>query len=94
MVQIGLNLGARHVRVLGWAKSFTARLSNSAIKHQDQEAIGAASIAWGLMQAVIPDEIIKPIHKVLADEELPRLATQNISPGIQFIFLSIIIILT
>lgn len=96
MVQIGLNLGARHVRILGWAKSFTARLSDSAIKHHDKEAIGAASIAWGLIQAAIPKEIMDPIHRTLADEGLPHLATQNINPGIFFIpiFIIILIILT
>ncbi|KAF8200098.1 hypothetical protein BJ912DRAFT_621791 [Pholiota molesta] len=86
MTQVGLNLAARHVRVLGFAKSFTAKLSKGELIHHDQEAIGAASIAWGFMQATIPNEITAAVNGTLSSEGLPRLATQNIGPGSGFSF--------
>lgn len=81
MTQVSLNLAARHVRVLGFTKSFTARLSYEEIINHNEDAIGAASIAWGLLQAAVPKEIIKSVNHKLEAEGLPQLATRNIGPG-------------
>lgn len=81
MSQIGLNLGARHARVLGFAKSYTARLDSTAMEQHDKDAIGAASISWSLLQAAMPNEVIDPVNLKLSEADLPRLATRNIGPG-------------
>ena len=54
MSQAGMNLGARHARVLGWAKSYTTSLDQKTRVGHDLDAIGAASIAWSLFQAAMP----------------------------------------
>lgn len=81
MSQVGLNLGPRHARVLGFAKSYTAKLDDMQIQQHDEDAIGAASITWGLIQAAMLSEVIDPVNQELAAAELPRLATRNIKPG-------------
>ena len=86
MTQVGINLGARHARVLGWAKSYTKSLDQEARINHDQDAIGASSIAWSLFQAVMPQEIISPVYEELSNANLPRIATRDVGPGIFFFF--------
>lgn len=81
MVQVGLNTGARDVCLLGWAQSFTAKLSEGELVHHDLEAIGAASITWSLIQSAIPTEIIDPIKIKLETDNFPHIATRNVEPG-------------
>jgi hypothetical protein len=84
MTQVGINLGPRHARVLGWAKSYTKSLDQEARFHHDQDAIGAASISWSLFQAVMPQEIISPVHDALSRAGLPRIAARDVDPGFFF----------
>ena len=58
MSQIGLNLGPHHAHVLGWAKSYTAKLSKDTFVEHDLEAVGSMSIAWALFQGCIPQEVM------------------------------------
>jgi hypothetical protein len=81
MVQAGLNLGPRHQRVFGYAKSFTKKLSDAQMVSEDNDIIGAASIFWELAQAVLPKDVVGPILECIADENLPSLATRNVKPG-------------
>ena len=82
MTQVGINLGPRHARVLGWAKSYTRSLDQTTHFDHDQDAIGAASISWSLFQAAMPQEMISPVYEALSDAGLPRIATRDIDPGI------------
>lgn len=78
-----MNLGPRHARVLGWAKSYTnTRLDNEKRFDHDQDAIGAASISWSLFQAAMPQEIISPVYGALSEAGLPRITTRDVNPGI------------
>ena len=81
MVQVGLNMGPRHARVLGWAKSYTKNLDNSERIIQDQEVIGAASLMWSLIQSVVPHEITEHVMQCLEDASLPALATRDVEPS-------------
>lgn len=85
MTQVGINLGPRHARVLGWAKSYTKSLDKDARIDHDQDAVGAASISWSLFQAAMPQEIISPVYKELSMAGLPRIATRDVDPGIFFL---------
>jgi hypothetical protein len=82
MAQVGINLEPRHAFVLGWAKSYTISLDQEARFHHDQDAISAASISWSLFQAVMPKEIISPVHEALSRAGLPHIATHDVDPGI------------
>lgn len=81
MTQLGLNLGPRHARVLGWAKSFTKKLDSSDMALHDLDCIGAVSITWSILQAVMPQEIIIHVNSCLAGYGLPRIATRNVAGG-------------
>ena len=82
MVQLGLNMGPRHARVLGWAKSFTKKLSQETMVNRDEDAVGAISIAWSLIQSVVPREVLDCVDNSLAESGLPCLATRNLKEGI------------
>ncbi|KAF7424823.1 hypothetical protein PC9H_010134 [Pleurotus ostreatus] len=84
LTQIGMNLGPRHARVLGWAKSFVKNLSNKDMKIHDTDAIGAVSIFWSILSAYAPTEVTDAMVKYVEEEELPHLATQNVGPGTGF----------
>jgi hypothetical protein len=80
MVQIGLNMGPRHAQILGWAKSFTCKLTAEEMFYDDSDLLGAMSLLWALVKAYLPQEIIKPVQDRL-DEGFPTMATQNIPEG-------------
>ena len=82
MTQVGINLGPRHARVLGWAKSFTKSLDKNMRFIHDRDAVAAASISWSLFQAAMPQEIISPVYDALSEAGLPRIATRDVEPGI------------
>jgi hypothetical protein len=84
MTQVGINLGPRHARVLGWAKSYTKSLDQEARVIHDHDAVAAASISWSLFQAAMPQEIISPVYDALSEAGLPRIATRDVEPGIFF----------
>jgi hypothetical protein len=81
MVQIGLNLGARNMRILGWAKSYTKTLSSQIKADHDRDALGALSILWSFVQSVMPTEVLSIVDTCLEKENLPRLATRNVKLG-------------
>ncbi|KAF4605852.1 hypothetical protein EYR40_004643 [Pleurotus pulmonarius] len=84
LTQVGMNLGPRHARVLGWAKSFVKNLSAKDMKIHDTDAIGAVSIFWSILSAYAPTEVTDAMVKYVEEEELPNLATQNVGPGTGF----------
>ncbi|KIY43015.1 hypothetical protein FISHEDRAFT_54302, partial [Fistulina hepatica ATCC 64428] len=79
MVQIGLNMGARHARTLGWAKSFTRKLSDSTMICEDHDVIAAGALFWSFAQHIMPYEIIMEIKDAM--KGMPNLATRNVPPG-------------
>jgi hypothetical protein len=49
LVQVGLNMGPHHARVLGWAKSYTKKLDGQVMVEHDLDAVGALSIMWSMV---------------------------------------------
>ena len=84
LVQVGLNMGPRHARVLGWAKSYTKKLDGQVMAEHDLDAVGALSIMWSMVQSTIPREILDAVDSCLAETGLPRLATRNVDEGFYF----------
>ncbi len=74
-------MGARHARVLGWAKSFQKNLDEDIMISCDEDAVGAMSIMWSLVQSVMPRDVLDCVDNKLAELKLPRLATRNIKQG-------------
>lgn len=74
-------MGPRHARVLGWAKSFQKVLDEDTMISCDEDAVGALSIMWSLIQSVMPRNVLDCVDDKLADMKLPRLATRNIKEG-------------
>ncbi|TRM62016.1 hypothetical protein BD626DRAFT_499509, partial [Schizophyllum amplum] len=81
LVQTGLNLGPRHARVIGWAKSFTRKLSPDDMIAHDEDVIGAASLMWAIMQSILPTEVIGPIEAGMDHDWMPSIATRNVPAG-------------
>lgn len=81
MTQAGFNLGPRHARVLGYAKSFTKSLSEEEKEIQDQDVIGAGSLMWSLIQSHMPKEVVDEVKSSLAQKGMPSIATAHVSPG-------------
>ena len=84
MTQIGLNLGPRNARVLGWAKSFVKNLSTSEMIEKDNDIIGASSFIWSLIKSTVPTDISEHVEDFMEKEGLPRIATRNVSKGLSF----------
>ncbi|KAL0946059.1 hypothetical protein HGRIS_012332 [Hohenbuehelia grisea] len=84
MVQWGMNLGARHCHILGWAKSYCRKLSDSAMETHDKDAIGSMSLFWALSRAYLPTEVIDPIQEYLDESALPSMGTRNVASGAGF----------
>lgn len=82
IVQTGYNAGPRHARIFGYAKSFTAsKLSNAAREEQDSQIVGAASLTWQFSRVSLPTEIMDEIDSTLAKHNMPRIATEHVSPS-------------
>ena len=71
MVQIGLNVGARHAHILGWAKSFTRNLSDEEMVQQDTDLLGGMSLLWALIKAYLPTDVTQPVQDKLDGIILP-----------------------
>lgn len=84
MVQIGLNLGARHNRSFGLGWSFKGSPSEDIRLPHDSNAVAVSSMLWHLAQSCLPDKVIGPIEKELEDSRLPRMATLTVPEGIRF----------
>ena len=87
LVQVGLNMGPHHARVLGWAKSYTKKLDVQVMTEHDLDAVGALLIMWSMVQSTMPGEILDAVDSRLAEAGLPCLATQNVNEGISSIFI-------
>lgn len=85
LVQIGMNMGPRHARVLGWAKSYTKKLDAKTMIEYDQDAVGGLSIMWSFVQSVMPLEVRDHVNSCLTDIGLPHLATWNVNEGLSLI---------
>ncbi|KAF5389738.1 hypothetical protein D9757_005999 [Collybiopsis confluens] len=86
MNQIGLNMGPRHCRVFGAAKSFTKKLTDEQMISHDHDIIGAVSVFWAICQAILPEDIRSTINQYMEDEQLPALQTRNVEPGREAFF--------
>jgi len=87
MAQIGLNMGSRHARILGWAKSFNHELTTEEMIDEDTDLLGAMSLFWAIVKANIPEDIIQPTQDLL-DSGFPSMATRNIPQGLLRILFS------
>ncbi|KAF9043749.1 hypothetical protein BDZ89DRAFT_921225, partial [Hymenopellis radicata] len=88
MVQIGWNMGARTrpvwapqcARILGYATSFTKKLTDDEKTRQDHSLIGALSVLWALILAYVPLDITEPLRATL-EGEYPPMATSHVPLG-------------
>ncbi|KAF8204135.1 hypothetical protein BJ912DRAFT_841678 [Pholiota molesta] len=78
MAQVGLNTAARHVCVLGQAKSYTKDLDQGTRINHDTDVIGAVSITWSLIRSVMPVEVLGEVDRALERDGMPRLATRDV----------------
>ena len=76
-----MNMGPRHARVLGWAKSYTKKLDAATMVEYDRDAVGGLSIMWSFVQSVMPLEVWDHVDSCMAGVGLPHLATWNIDEG-------------
>lgn len=81
MAQIGWNTGPRHATVFGLAKSFNKKLDTATMIADDEDAIAALTLMWGLVQAHMPTDITSHVEQALEESGLPRLATRNVAEG-------------
>lgn len=91
--QLGLNMGPQNAHVLGLAKSFTKKIDHTTKVEHDQDAVGVISLAWGLMEKLMPQEVINETKQHLRDLGLPELTTQNLPSG-KVILIGEMVILT
>ncbi|KAI0788931.1 hypothetical protein BC629DRAFT_1288256, partial [Irpex lacteus] len=85
IVPTGLNLGPRHGRILGHAKSFTKNLNETDLVDQDNEVISAASLTWHFFRIYLPSDVIPAIDEGLNTTKMLRISTRHIGPaGIGF----------
>ncbi|KDR65518.1 hypothetical protein GALMADRAFT_148627 [Galerina marginata CBS 339.88] len=83
MTQIGLNMGARHLQILGWAKSFNRKLTDQQKIEEDTNLLGAMSLLWALVKSYLPGDVTQPVQALL-DQGFPTMATRNIPEGCGF----------
>lgn len=76
----------QHARILGYATSFTRKLTDEAKTQQDTNLIGAMSILWALVLAYIPLDITLPVRARL-EAEYPPMGTTHVPPGTKFFLL-------
>ena len=74
-------MGPQHAHVLGLAKSFTKKIDHATKVEHNQDAVGVISLAWGLMEKLMPQEVIEETKQHLQDLDLPELTTQNLPQG-------------
>lgn len=86
MSQIGYNAGPRHCRVFGTAKSYNKKISLATMIEHDLDAMALLNLMWGFARVHMPQECISAVDEAHAASGLPRLATRNVEPGMQYIF--------
>jgi hypothetical protein len=82
MAQIGMNMGARHARTLGWAKSYVKNLDEETRVAHDEDLIGVMSLAWSLIKSNIPAEIVDEAIDFLNEHNYPQMGTRLIPSGL------------
>jgi hypothetical protein len=70
----------RHAWILGWAKLFTAKLSEGKRKLEDEDCISAVSLVWNLAVALLLKDVIDDIKQAF-DYNYLHLASQLIPQG-------------
>ncbi|KIM77462.1 hypothetical protein PILCRDRAFT_11921 [Piloderma croceum F 1598] len=81
IVQLGWNAGPRHVTIFGLAKSYAKEIGKNAIIVHDKDAVAVLSIMWGLVESLIPEEVVSEVNMRLDMEGMPCMATRNVEPG-------------
>ena len=82
MVQVGLNTGPRNARVFGPAVSYTnKKLTPETREAHDRDAVGAISLAWGLIRKFMPQEIIDTTVNRLEEHGFGGMMTRDLAPG-------------
>lgn len=82
MSQAGWNLGSRHARVLGFAKSYTANLSEDIKQIHDEGIVSIGGLMWQFVLGHMPREITDAVNASLEQRDMPSLATQRAVPGV------------
>ena len=86
-------MSPQNAHVLGLAKSFTKKIDHTTKVEHDQDAVSVISLAWALMERLMPQEVINETKQHLHDLGLPELTTQNLPSG-KVILIGEMVILT
>ena len=81
MIQIGWNLGPRHARVLGLAKSYSKILDQKTAVEHDEDAIGLLAIMWGLVKGLMPSDVTTEVIETLHNISAPQMGSRLVEPG-------------
>lgn len=74
LIQFGWNSGQRNARIFGLVRNIKRTLSGEKRNQQDQQILGICSLAWNLLTAHLPLEVIDEVSKAIADAELPTMS--------------------
>ncbi|KAJ7845982.1 hypothetical protein B0H14DRAFT_2584443 [Mycena olivaceomarginata] len=81
MVQVGWNMGPRHAREYGLAKSYTKILDWDTTVDHDKDVTAAMTLTWAICMSFFPIDLTRSIEKNLQASGLPRIATRSIGEG-------------
>ncbi|KAJ7924797.1 hypothetical protein B0H13DRAFT_1601310, partial [Mycena leptocephala] len=81
MVQVGWNMGPRHAREYGLAKSYTINLDRDTTVDHDGDVAAAMTLTWGICKSFLPVDLTGSIEENLQTSGLPRIATRSIGEG-------------
>lgn len=74
MVQLGYNAGPRHCCIFGLANNFKlAKLALEVKGQQDEQAIGALSFFWHLVQPHAPHEVVHSVETAIEMSGMPEI---------------------
>lgn len=77
MVQLGYNAGPRHCRVFGLVNNFkSAKLALETKAKQDEQAIGALSFFWHLIQSHAPKEVVDSVNSAIEQSGMPEIGSR------------------
>jgi hypothetical protein len=82
MVQVGWNMGPRHAREYGLAKSYTKILDWDTTVDHDKDVTAAMTLTWAICMSFFPIDLTRSIEKNLQASGLPRIATRSIGEGV------------
>ncbi|KAJ7937640.1 hypothetical protein B0H13DRAFT_2412721 [Mycena leptocephala] len=81
MVQVGWNIGPRHAREYGLAKSYAKKLDWDTTVAHDGDAAAAMTLTWGICRSFLPIDLTRSIEEDLQASGLPRMATRSTGEG-------------